>query len=341
METSTAVPHRPRSPVLEPIIIAALSLAPTAAEAGDDSLWGTRGGEQMVELDHQISMSFEPGYATMVVRRTVHNQLARHDEAVYEIAVPSGGVAVGLRTLGQRHGKPHWYRAELLEARLAEARYRELTGMDPHYPEPKDPALLAWSWDGELTLQVFPVAPGADKTIEYTIDLPAYWEDGRWVIVLDATGIDGLPAELVVKPSNSGDRLYLDDQAIAAGHRLTLDTPHTLALGPREPAPIELELASVDTGSDRAVTQVRVMLASELSQVPKQARVVVALDLSRSLDNDQVEAQRHAALAYLEHWRSAGEPLRRAPTTRLSAYPSDGIGSLNQPISCGSDTVGA
>lgn len=285
------------------LIAAGFALAPSEAEAGGDAMWGTRGGDSMVEIDHQIALTFERGYATMVVRRTVHNHHDRHDEAVYELELPDGGVAIGLRTLGVRRGKPHWYRGELLEAELAGERYAELTGMDPHQPEVRDPALLAWGWDGGLTLQVFPIDPGADKTIEYSVDLPAQWEDGRWRIHLADTGLDELPAELIVTPSNAADRLYLDDQAIGAGHRLTLDDSHVLELVPDAPEPIELELASIDTGSDRAVSYVRVAVAPELSTLPKRARVVVALDLSRSLAPEQVEAQRRAALAYIEHWR--------------------------------------
>lgn len=304
--------HRPRRSIISSLIgltasiAAALVLAPCEAEAGGDDMWGTRGGEQMVEREHDITLSFERGYATMVVRRTIHNNFDRHDEAAYRLLIPEAAVAINLRTLGERRGKPHWYAADLLEAPLAAARYCELTGMDPLQPKPKDPALLAWDWQGQLMLQVFPVAPGSDKTIEYTLDMPAVWMDGRWVIWLEAMGLAEQPAELVIEASNAGDRLFVDEQAVEQGHRLTLDMPsHTLELVPREHAPVELELASLDTGRDRALLHWRVTVAPELSEVPKAARVVVALDLSRSLDDDELEAQRSAALAYLDHFRAA------------------------------------
>lgn len=298
------MPAKPWKLALVSSIAAALALSPEPAEAGGDGLWGTRGDESMVEREHQIALEFERGYATMVVRRTVHNGFSRHDEAIYELQIPFNGVATGLRTLGERRGKPHWYAAELLEASQAAARYRELTGHEPHQLEVKDPALLAWGGQGALALQVFPVAPISDKTIEYTIDMPAYWEDGRWILELDDMGLDEQPAELIVRPANSGDRLYVDDVPIDAGYSLTLDVPHTLSLVPREQAPVELELASVDTGKDRALVHYRVTVAPELSKLPKKARIVVALDLSRSISDDILEAERHAALAYLEHFRA-------------------------------------
>jgi hypothetical protein len=293
------------------MIAAAFALVPGEVEAGGDRMWGTRGGDTMVEREHQIALTFERGYATMVVRRTIHNRFDRPDEAVIELLLPDRGVAVGLRTLAERRGKPHWYVGELFEAKLAAARYVELTGMQPHQPEARpskleDPALLAWGWMGGLALQVFPVASAGDKTFEYTIDMPAHWADGRWVISLDETGLDQAPAQLMVQPSHAGDQLYVDDLAIDAGHRLLLDTPHTLALVACEHSPVELELASVDTGQGRALVHWRVSVTPELSQLPERARVVLALDLSRSMHDDELEAQRHAALAYVEHFRASG-----------------------------------
>jgi hypothetical protein len=284
---------------------AALALAPEQAQAGGDLMWGTRGGDSMVERQHQIEMSFERGYATMVVRRTVHNGIERPDQAIYELLLPEGGVAIGLRTLGERRGKSHWYEGDLLERELAAARYRELTGFEPHQPKVKDPALLAWNWTGGLVLQVFPVVPNTEKTVEYTIDMPAFWENGRWAIWLDETGLDEQPAELIIHPSNASDRLYVDDQPIEAGHRMLLDTSHSLTLAPAEQAPVELELASVDTGRDRNLVHWRISVASELAKLPKNAHIVVALDLSRSLSDEEVEAQRRAALLYLEHFRAS------------------------------------
>jgi hypothetical protein len=88
---------------------------------------------------------------------------------------------------------------------------------------------------------------------------------------------------------------------VASGHHLTLDDWANIELAPRDPSPVSLEFASIATG-ERYLAAWRLTLAPEISQLPTHARVVVALDLSRSLDPDDVEAQRLAALTYLEHF---------------------------------------
>ena len=51
--------HRPWTSALASIIAAALAVVPDHAEAGGDAMWGTRGGDLMVEREHQIALSFE------------------------------------------------------------------------------------------------------------------------------------------------------------------------------------------------------------------------------------------------------------------------------------------
>ncbi|KIG19193.1 hypothetical protein DB30_04658 [Enhygromyxa salina] len=289
---------KPRIALSIALTAAALSSLPRDAEAGGDSVYGTRGYDQLVERGHEIELTMDRGYASLRVRRTVHNGIERHDEAMFWIYVPETSVATGLRTLGELHGKPHWFAGDLLEAEAAAARYEELTGMGAYYP--KDPALLSWRDQTLLALQVFPVAPNTEKTIEYTLSMPARWEGGRWRLFLPELGTASLPAELVVSPSEQLDQLFVNGEVVARGHLLTLDHGVEIALAPRDPAPISLELASVGTGRQHLAAW-RLTLAPEISKVPTGARVVIALDLSVSLDAGAVAAQRLAAQTYLEH----------------------------------------
>ncbi|PRQ03662.1 hypothetical protein ENSA5_13550 [Enhygromyxa salina] len=278
---------------------AALALLPTSAEAGGDSVYGNRGGEQLVERGHEIALTMDRGHASLRVRRTVHNGIGRHDEAQFWLELPWTAVATGLRTLGEHEGKPKWFAGDLLEAEAAAARYQELTGIGGYYP--KDPALLSWRGQQSLALQVFPVAPGTDKSVEYTLDMPAVWEDGRWRIELPDMGSAALAAELVIDPAQALDQLFVDGEVVANGHALTLDHPVEVALAPRDPDPFTLELASIPTG-ERHLAHWQLALAPKISTVPTRARVVVMIDVSRSIDEDQLAAQRQAALAYLEHF---------------------------------------
>ncbi len=281
---------------------AAISLVAMAEAHAEDQLFGTRGGGEMTEREHAIALTFERGHATLVVRRTIHNNLDRHDEAQFWLDIPSGAVATGVRTLGYVDGEPRWYEGELLEAEAAAARYQELTGLGGYYP--KDPVLLSWRDPTLLAMQVFPVEPRADKTVEYTLTLPATWQAGRWVIELPAMGSSTLPAEINLDPGQTLDQLFVDGEVVGRHHLLDMSVGAVIELAPRDPDPVTLALASVDTGDHRHMVEFEVALAAEFSELPKRARIVVALDLSRSRSTEEVEAQRRAAIAYLEHFRA-------------------------------------
>ncbi|PRP93948.1 vWA domain-containing protein [Enhygromyxa salina] len=297
--SSSPLGFNPRAALSIALTAAALSSLPRDAEAGGDDVYGTRGAELLVERGHEIELTMDRGYASLQVRRTVHNGIDRHEEAMFWINVPETSVATGLRTLGELHGKPHWFSGDLLEAEAAAARYEELTGIGGYYP--KDPALLSWRDQTFLALQVFPVAPHTEKTIEYTLSMPATWADGRWHVWLPALGSDLLAADLQLTPAQQLDQLFVNGEVVARGHTLTLDHDIEIELAPRDPAPVSLELASVETGAQHLAAW-RLTLAPQISQVPKHAQVVIALDLSRSLDPSDVQAQRVAAQTYLEHF---------------------------------------
>lgn len=282
-------------------VAAALSLLPSTAEAGGDSVYGNRGGDLMREQEHRIELTFARGHVELKVRRTVHNGIERHDEAQFWINLPYGAVATGLRSLGEAKGKPKWFEAELLEAEAAAARYLELTGVGGYYP--KDPALLSWRDPTLLALQVFPVAPKSDKTVAYDLIMPAVWEDGRWRIELPSLGTDTMPAELIIRSDEALDQLFVDDGVVANGHFMTLDRDVALSLAPTNPSPISLSLASVETGAQH-LAHWRVTLAPEMSTLPQQAKIVLVLDLSRSNGEDEIGAQRELALAYLAHFQA-------------------------------------
>ena len=280
-------------------IAAALALLPSTVEAGGDSVHGNRGGELLTERGHEIELNFARGHAELVVRRTVHNGIDRHDEAQLWLSLPYGSVATGLRSLGELDGRPKWFEAELLEAEAAAARYRELTGLGGYYP--KDPALLSWRSQVELALQVFPVAPGTEKTVEYTLEMPAIWDQGRWHISLPSLGTDALPAEVTIVSEGPLDQLFVDGEVVARGHRHMLDHEIEIALAPTDPDPFTLSLASIDIG-ERHFAHWNLVLAPEISKIPSSARIALVLDLSRSMDDGALESQRNVALTYLEHF---------------------------------------
>lgn len=273
------------------------AMLPSAAAA--DEFYGTR-SELLVERAHEARLILDHGVATLRVRRTVFNGGERHDQALFWINVPDGSVATGLRTKGELRGRERWFEGELLEAELAAARYEELTGIGGYYP--KDPALLSWRNETLLALQVFPVAPQTDKMVEYTLAMPTAYHEGRDHLELPALGTEQHRARLTLESVHSRDQLFVDDHPVANGFVVTLDQDHAFALARHRVPRIEATLASVPFGDESVLMHYDVALAPHVSTIPRNARVVVVLDGSRSLSDEQRAAGRATARAYLEHF---------------------------------------
>lgn len=261
--------------------------------------------DQLVEVKHRIDLSLARGHAKLVVERTVFNGGPRHDEATFWIHPPEGAVATGLRTLGQLHGKPKWFAGELMEAEAAAAKYRELTGIGGYYP--KDPALLSWRDQSLLALQVFPCPPGEEKRVEYTLELPTHYSEGKHQLLLDPMGTESLLAELSVRPVERGDRVFVNGSEVKAGTRVNFvrDEQLSLALVPSQQGFVEGALAVRATSEQRYLRRMDLYAAPKLSEAPKHADLIVLLDGSRSVAEPLRTGSLAAAQAYLSHFTDA------------------------------------
>jgi hypothetical protein len=299
---------RPRRSVALAAVFAACAwLSPGHSSA--DQVSGTR-SERLVERDHVIHLHMDHGHARMTVRRTVHNGGKRHDQAVFWIDVPTEAVATGLRTLGKLRGRPHWFAGTLMDAEIAAERYRELTGIGGYYP--KDPALLSWRDQETLALQVFPVAPTGTKTIEYTLEAPAEYRDGRYHIELPPMGTNDLAAELVVDVAHRRDQVFVGGEPVGRGRRIRLDGDESveIAVARHDPPRFDGGLASVPFADGRVLVHFDMAAAPRISEIPRNAHIVVVIDTSRSIDQEDVKAAVAAARAYLAHFAAAGSGTR-------------------------------
>ncbi|WP_437676681.1 hypothetical protein [Sorangium sp. So ce131] len=288
---------RARSFLAGVLASAALHLGPAIALA--DTVEGTR-SEALVEKEHRIALRLDRGHAELVVQRTVHNGGPRHDQAVFMLDLPQGAVATGLASLGLKNGQPFWFRGDLMEAEAAAEKYRELTGIGGFYP--KDPALLSWRSQDTLALQVFPCAPGQPKTVEYTLRMPTAYREGRHHLTLPRVGTETLAATVVVSAARPGDRLFLDGKSISPGTTFQLAQDETdLALAPRPSLALDGAFSSSPLGSGRELVALRIDAPARLAEPPRNARVVVLLDASRSLHESEGAAALAAARAYLAH----------------------------------------
>jgi hypothetical protein len=298
------------------LAILASILPPEFARA--DEVSGLR-SDQVFERRSRAEVTMDRGHATVVVRRTVENLGPRHDQVTFDIDVPQSAVAVALRTRGISDGRPIWFRGDLLEAGEAARRYQELTGIGVY--NPKDPALLYWRSQSALGLQVFPVPPRAQKTVEYTLELPTVYANGRDVLRLPAQ----MTRDLIVRSAAAGGQVLIDgvagqrdrvlslasregpwiEQALPGelyGRDIVEQSGPEIALPSRAPVgAMEGRLAVVSFGTNRVLNHYRFDAPPRFSVVPRGAWIVAVVDGSRSFGADERRTGLAALAAALAH----------------------------------------
>ena len=140
----------------------------------------------------------------------------------------------------------------------------------------------------QVKLSLFPIAPSKTAQVEYTVALPTEYYDGRHHLTLPRDAVHTFDAGKGARDL----KVVQNDDAVSVSFAAKQD-----ALGGA--------LAVVPLASDSAYTRVRIEAGPTLSKVPDKAHVVVAMDTSRSLKKEQVDAQRDAAIAYLSHFTDA------------------------------------
>jgi hypothetical protein len=284
-----------------PVLAAAIALLTGARAALADDVAAARPTSTLVERAHLVSVELHHGHARLVVSRTVESGGRLPDQAAFSIALPGGAAATGLRTLR----RSQWFAADLTEARAAAARYAVLTGVADH--DPRDAALLSWKSQELLRLQLFPVPPGEQRTVEYTLTMPTEYHGGHDHLALPPMGTAALPAESTVIAANPGDRLFVDGIPAVPGARIKPagDDTKDFALARSSARPLDGALAVVPFGKERVLVGQRVEAAPRLAEVPHGARIAVLLDASRSLGEAEIAAEIAGAGAYLAHFPDA------------------------------------
>jgi hypothetical protein len=268
--------------------------------ASADSVAGTR--FELRERTHEIALRVDRGGATLVVRRSVVNTGPRSDQAMFWLDVPGNAVATRLRTAGvDARGLTVWFEGDLMDAEEAAAKYHELTGIGGYYP--KDPALLSWRHQGLLALQVFPVPAMSSKTVEYTLEMPMPYVDGRYQLDIPALGTKDVPARLRVAAAHAEDVVRVNGVAMAPGAAFELTRDASIELSPRAPAPVAGALAEVTFAEKRVLYHAHLDVAPRLGEVPARAAVAVVVDRSKSMH--EIGPALDAVCAYLSWFPSA------------------------------------
>lgn len=288
------------------IALVLASILLVASKGSADTLRGYYGSEKVVEKSSELLVSLSPGWAKVTVRREIYNGGSRIDEAIYELEHPSESAAIGLRT---KSGVPgaSWFNGQLFDARVAEARYRELTGRGEAIP--RDPALLYWTSPQSLGLQVFPCAVGKSQWVEYTLLFASSYQDGKYSFELAKMGFPEVPTRITVKPDSSRDWLVLGGVELQPGASATVTSTDDLGQVElhRHQSPLSARFASIGLQSGRTLDRVAIEAAPKISAVPKNAHIVVLLDHSYSMGEPDALLGLYWPLvkAYLSHFEGA------------------------------------
>lgn len=277
------------------------------------------------EVRHRVQVVVDRGYAKLAVERTFYNPGDKSDRAIWQLALPEGGVATALRTLGTLNGQPHWFNGELMDSEAADVAFRAPTGSLGQGPSDRV-KLDSWDRNG-LMLQAYLAHPKRQKLVAYTVVLPLHYAEGRYLLQLDPLGFPSQPASFTFEVAHAGDRLSIDDKPLAPGVTVTPQTGVVVALSPYRAPRVDGELAVADTGLGRAFMHVQYAIGKQLSEVPAFAYVVLGLDNSRSMGDRRASAVA-LARATLERFRDAQVQIldfSRKPKARFAGFVAKSV----------------
>ncbi len=289
----------------------AMAAALIAATAHADTLQGTE-GSAVRETMHTVSIELKDGYAVYTVQRAFVTARVKPDEAHVAIDIPEGATANQLRILANGT----WYEGELLESQEASRKYQRLTGFGA--APVKDPALLGWVSNRRLSLRVYPVQQ-KPTYIEYKLVVPSTFLRGQYRYELPRCAersltqrqarsarhtIDPKVTVTAVDPSLNAAALSIAGRRVAVGATSApFDAccePVAIEVGTAKHFDVRGRIAQIDVASDREAVRIE-LDADSLSELPKSAAFVFAVDTSYSVGPQGVTRQVAVIRAIASH----------------------------------------
>lgn len=254
-------------------------------------LVGMAAAQDTVADKPSVRVVMAPGHAKLVVQRTWHNRGDEDGVLSETFHIESGGVLTNLRMQSARGG---WMKTQLLPVEQAQAVF------DGEGADGGEAGLLTTSLENRFfSLLMHPFLASSSRTIRYTVLLPTIYADGRHVIDNPGFGDEDL-TPVVTQVTAAGGGKVLIDTVDAAKVRATGDVDgREIQLEDRQRPMLSGGLAYVDLGTHRRALRYRIHARSTLSEMPRQAHVVLVLDASRSMSTTQSDGMLAAARGYI------------------------------------------
>lgn len=273
-----------------------LSIATVASSATAQDL------PSLTETSTYVHVRFRAGSAEVEETHVVYNPADRAQELEYDAGRPGDRALVGLST----NGPVGDLRALLVPNQLAREAYEEATGLRPGGWNHRDPAIATMDPWGGLTIQVFPVAPMESKKVSYR-----WIASTRWTWGTDQLSLWTLPQPytLLVDAGGGSASLAFRDHDVPAREsgdsvsetvtikRVRSDFAHGVSGG--------VHFLPLSQASGRTWVRAHFELAPTLEAAPSRSALVVVVDVSRSMsDDDERLAEELADLYIAEHQRA-------------------------------------
>lgn len=164
--------------------VAATQLLAAARAHGDD-LASPR-GQDLAEIRHDVVIERVSNEARFEVTRVIKNEGEQVTEVELEVDLPPRSVVHSFR----HRLDGAWGKAKLVEVEVASESFW-LRGT-PIAQRRRGPAVMSWSGVGSATAEVYPLAPGAEVTLVYSMRAPLCYVDGRYFTAYPNTAVTPL-----------------------------------------------------------------------------------------------------------------------------------------------------
>lgn len=270
------------------------SAAPGLSGSLDESEGGELGDREPALVSVRARLRGE--IATFVARYVVDVDGPTHDAQLAYLELPRTGLVTGATVV--RDGRAH--RLALVPAERAGEAFASL-GTEDARGERRSAVLIARDREG-VELGIASPRPG-QLVVDLEVSAPTcFFADARYVAVPERWAAVA-PRGLRPPPTATGDALTATCELTGAvGPWLAF--PSEELLRRRSGDRFGATAARLDAGADHLV-RVELDVAGTLGDIPRDLATAIVVDASRSLSDDEREAQRALVAAYLETTRDA------------------------------------
>lgn len=271
-----------RKPTLVAAVLSLCACSPEALARLEE-----RATHQVNELTHSVRVRFEEGAARLTVTRRLSNDTREYQSLQRHLTLPQGAIATALRVTTDDGAAP--IQATLTSSEDAVERWSTLTS--PGDAAPATLAMLTWSGDDGLDLDLFGIAPGTAVNVEYELELAPWYEAGE--LKFEYPREDELTPQFQLISGRLDHTEGSSAEGEDTGSAFLIRQQVSIAEG------FEARWATYPLEVDRALWRLEVDTAPQLAVAPQRPNVVFVIDGSYSQRAEGIAAQLELIEPYL------------------------------------------